>query len=261
MTAPPPAPQPPPTAPSSSQSATPSPEKPQWRGAKKFEPIPLSAPKPNDAYIHPQVYGTGYLGLCAGLGWLLILLMPIVSVWMLISGLRKGLTELVNEITGQWTELTDNLFNNLLEMILSGRLTSFDNFDINTIIVIADELGLGDTVTVIFGSVSGGVATIVFGTILLAVSLILMIWLVGAARANYRTGRVLVIFNIVLCAGAGLLYFSVISRIVNLVQVVLQPPYTNIPLIAIVMLVISICLWLGGLTLYNGVISRSNEMQ
>jgi hypothetical protein len=177
--------------------------------------------------IHPLVRGTGHVGLCAILAWLTAFFLPFTCLWMLARGLWLG----------------------PLETAAGGVLEA------------AEASGsLWGSVRDVFEAVRFGVLSSVFGFFLLAVSLLLLIVLCASARANYRTGRVLIFVNLCLCAVSGLIFRSMISRAADFLADKLHPSYANAPTVALCMIGASVTLWIIGFAVYQAVIGKSNRM-
>jgi hypothetical protein len=108
----------------------------------------------------------------------------------------------------------------------------------------------------LFGAV-GGFLTFLLGSLLVFAVLIPMFSLLVALRKNVRMANTILIVNLCLCALGNLMCFSVIKRISDAIGV-LQPPYHNIPLLALIMMAFVAGLWIVA-AFYYSMLAAKNE--
>jgi hypothetical protein len=109
----------------------------------------------------------------------------------------------------------------------------------------------------IFGA-TGSLVTFLLGMLLVLAVVIPMFTLLVALRKNVPAARTILIVNLCICALGNWLCWSVINRISNAIGV-LQPPYDNIPLTALITAAVVAILWITGAVYYSSLAAKSKR--
>ena len=154
-----------------------------------------------------ETRNTGRIALFAFLAWLLSLIGPIASLWMLLRGILRLLPGFVaGMVPGAAGEI-------LADYAL-------------TVAAFAGGLYLFSLAIELFLSVTGGFTLFVGLSLLMPGLLLLIVFLISlrvALRGRYTSARILLILQFGLYSGSGLLCYLAISRVAGAIGIVAQP--------------------------------------
>ncbi|MDR2547124.1 MAG: hypothetical protein LBC96_06380 [Lachnospiraceae bacterium] len=175
------------------------------------------------------------------LTWLTAFIWPFV----LLARIARGLWELIPQ---------------LLDGSVTGFAGSFwESFNLENFSgTNAAAFSAWNTANEIFKAV-GGLFNFILGMFLVLVVLILMLSLLVALRKNIGAARGYMVANLILCALGNLLSYSVIKRMSDTIEV-LQPPYHNIPTLALIMTAVVALLWIISILYYTSLVAKSKKL-
>ena len=225
---------PPPQVQVQPQPARQPPEASRPPGLKRFEPEPL-----NTRPMHRGVRGTGVVCLIAFIAWLTALIGPFAALSRVVKGL--------------WMLIPD-----LLDGTVTGVADSFlETFALNAE-TFSGAYSLWKLANEIFGAV-GGYMTFLLGMLIVFAVAIPMLFLLVALRKNVRAAQIILIVNLLLCALGDWLCYGVVKKIASAIGV-LQPPYDNAPLIALLTMAAAAALWAVGMAIYVSLAAKSKPL-